>query len=814
MPKLKSKSRIQNENLNYNKNKEKPSILRIKQQEHELEISETESEIFKQKLKLKQAKVELAILSAEVDNARRKLQHKREKLKEIQAQTDSVSTKIQSSQQKYNEKTAFSISKLTASKRKLKPSTDDLPLKAKSVRRQETYNACRAIHGGKENSDGPVLTGMVETLSAKFKKNVVADAVLKKGPLSKSLTSKCVNAWRIEYYSSEDNIKRSLNNFYSKNVMGKRKYESMRLSNSQAVYKGNKIPNVVPYQVLSKAMNEIDIGTLIPFSPSLLKGVPAEDVKDGIYRDCRTYLLRLAEFYLNANYSRVDKLKTFPKLKRKDKSSFLFLIAFGGDGAPGYGMSFLVSFLNVAQRLPCSSENFLIFGGNVKEDSIIVRNYLKILMADLKYLESLVFEITTINDEKVKVEFSVSEIPADMKMLAFLGGELSNSAIYFSTFADVSKYNMSDIDKQFGIGKKADWKPYDYKDRLKNAKLAIAKKKQMLKGAETLTDSQRDTFSSFVSQKLNCRQKETPLIGEYISLGKAEPLHLKNNVVHEIFHKLLIRCLKHNDLGKFKAFKDIPDHFLISKFVDFIKKTMHCNWLANKIIQWFNESFKKGDKDFKCRFRGKESLCYFKFFPEICKLMIGDMKNKEVITQVLEIFHCSLLLRKIVSLSVRIEQFDHVLLQEMKAHCKELFKCCCVFFKSQTPSCWTLTQVVPVHAQQTLEKYGFGLGCNSMEGREQKHQCITKYAENTTFKNRWQQIFRHEYIHLIYLRENNFDKLKYFKTKNKYLPNPSDDKCKNCLSLMDGNVCSLCTHDSYKKILVRISKLEKKNKKS
>jgi hypothetical protein len=30
-----------------------------------------------------------------------------------------------------------------------------------------------------------------------------------------------------------------------------------------------------------------------------------------------------------------------------------------------------------------------------------------------------------------------AELPNDMKMLAFLAGELTNSATYFSTFADV-----------------------------------------------------------------------------------------------------------------------------------------------------------------------------------------------------------------------------------------------------------------------------------------------------------------------------------------------------------------------------------------
>ena len=50
-----------------------------------------------------------------------------------------------------------------------------------------------------------------------------------------------------------------------------------------------------------------------------------------------------------------------------------------------------------------------------------------------------------------------------------------------------------------------------------------------------------------------------------------------------------------------------------------------------------------------------------------------------------------------------------------------------------------------------------------MEGREQKHQMIAKYSENTTPQNRWSMIFRHEYLQLIYLRLNGYDDIKYLK---------------------------------------------------
>ena len=91
--------------------------------------------------------------------------------------------------------------------------------------------------------------------------------------------------------------------------------------------------------------------------------------------------------------------------------SFLFVLAIGGDGAPGSGTSIFVSFLNCGKRVASSSENFLLFGENVEENSEVVRNFISKLISDI---ESKVFEIGSI-----RVEFKLGELPNDMKMLSF-----------------------------------------------------------------------------------------------------------------------------------------------------------------------------------------------------------------------------------------------------------------------------------------------------------------------------------------------------------------------------------------------------------
>ena len=114
--------------------------------------------------------------------------------------------------------------------------------------------------------------------------------------------------------------------------MGKRKYISLRKANSQAVFNRGRIPNVVPYSKLSNKINSIDVGELIPISPSLTVG--ETQMVDGVYRNCCEFILRLAKFYFNVDGDRADKLKSFDDTSKLEPDSFVFYLCFGGDGAP------------------------------------------------------------------------------------------------------------------------------------------------------------------------------------------------------------------------------------------------------------------------------------------------------------------------------------------------------------------------------------------------------------------------------------------------------------------------------------------------
>ena len=89
-----------------------------------------------------------------------------------------------------------------------------------------------------------------------------------------------------------------------------------------------------------------------------------------------------------------------------------------------------------------------------------------------------------------------------------------------------------------------------------------------------------------------------------------------------------------------------------------------------------------------------------------------------------------------------------------------------------------------------------------MERREQKHQAIKKYSKNTTFQNRWPLIFRHEYVQLIYLRENGFDNVRYMKRGVKYIPESNSESCNKCCSKLKNDKCLICD-SKYMKVVLK-----------
>ena len=296
-----------------------------------------------------------------------------------------------------------------------------------------------------------------------------------KASIASSIKKRCADKYKTDYFRSQENLLRSVNVCYSHNVIGKRKY-----MNNKRASKAPGIPGLALYKDVAKKIRSLDIGTLFSINPEFTQDLDGEECRDGMYRCLITFLPRLAQFYLNVNNLRVDKLKFDFNYTLKNENSYIFLIAIGGDEAPQSGTSFLVSFLNIGKRVVSSSESVLLYGANVKENGVFVRRYISFMLSQLKTLENEVYTVN-VQGKEYCIEFKVELLPNDMKMLAFLRGELTNAAYFFTTFANVNKDDKNDISKKFSLKGDFAWKPFTYEKRIADAAKVASRKAELHK---------------------------------------------------------------------------------------------------------------------------------------------------------------------------------------------------------------------------------------------------------------------------------------------------------------------------------------------
>ena len=449
--------------------------------------------------------------------------------------------------------------------------------------------------------------------------------------------------------------------------------------------------------------------------------------------------------------------------KQKEPSFWLL----GGDGCP-FGQnenacSFLVSFLNTGKREASSSDNFLVFGGNCKETSLVIMKYVKAMCHQMASLEGKIFEI-----DGVHITFKLEELPNDMKMLAMLGGELSNAAKYFSTFANVSKMDYTDLKGSFGHDNSCKWKPWPYSKRVSIAQ-EVEKFKMSLNNKMLANKTKRSKITEFIAQK-ESRQEFLPLIGKYIDKAHVEPLHLKNNAWQYFFKSLIKEAIGKSTLpSSCKTFVDVPNDCCVARVLTALQYEVKATRLARKVKQWFDETQGKS-KDLQYRFTGKESRLFCHNFMRLIKFLSHDKDTPKQRQTVLVLAYIGLRLRDLCSIFTRFE-IKETDLTKLESLGKEYFCANALFLPSSVnPTIWTLAHVLPVHAKYVFNTYGQGLLTTTMEGRESKHIALHKLSENTTYQQRWLEIFRHEFIMLVWLPEQGYESTSHSASKNVYIP--------------------------------------------
>lgn len=256
---------------------------------------------------------------------------------------------------------------------------------------------------------------------------------------------------------------------------------------------------------------------------------------------------------------------------------------------------------------------------------------------------------------------------------------------------------------------------------------------------------------------------------------------MKNNAWQHWNSSVLLYALSQSNLGNCNSIFDVPPNSCFGKYYHTIKFIVKATRLAKKVRKWFTDGISK-------------SLLFCHNFMTIFLSLKTD-EDRQYHTFQLHVFaYTGINLRDSVSLFSRVT-ISGEQVQNLQQVCSNFFRATALFLSS-TPTSWTIGHVVPFHAKQLFNSLGMGLGINTMEGREAKHIALAQFTRNTQFSSRWAQVFRHEYVSLIWLRENGCDEIVNKNTSGVYIPkrcytpqfchcgqpkNGDDGKCSFCL---------------------------------
>ena len=155
------------------------------------------------------------------------------------------------------------------------------------------------------------------------------------------------------------------------------------------------------------------------------------------------------------------------------------------------------------------NDNFLLFGANCKEDHEVVVRFTEKLAADIQVIEKKTYTVMGKD-----VTFTFDLIPGDMKFLAFINGELSNSAKYFSSFANVSQNESNSLTGRFGVDQDCKWRPWQYRERITTSKQVVEFKRKL--PTHLAKKTLRSKVTQFIAGK-NPGKNFNPLLGSSVT---------------------------------------------------------------------------------------------------------------------------------------------------------------------------------------------------------------------------------------------------------------------------------------------------------
>ena len=374
--------------------------------------------------------------------------------------------------------------------------------------------------------------------------------------------------------------------------------------------------------------------------------------------------------------------------------------------------AYLVCFLNLLQGVESCTNNHVLLGADCAEDHPLMLGYTKQLTKEMEEMEET--QLKTERGHEVSFKFEL--VPADQKWVALMSGELNNAATYFSSFADVSQDTKNTMDGSIdNVG--GTWQPWDYKGRLEMVK-KVDKFKKTLKDPH---GKQRGKVTSFIASNKS-RQEFCPPLGKYVDCFKAEPLHCTNNAWQHWFTIALAIAMQFTHesvLKSAKSLSDLPSSSALSKFMACVKTAAKCGRLFKNFSRWFAQKRKSGI-NYSFRFTGLESKKFSWNFCFLIETLLSiDGISEQIKVKIHALAFVALQLRDSTAIYSKVS-LDADLIDSLDLKCKQYFNANCLFF-GVNPSVWSIGYAIPYHTRKLFESTGYGLGLNTMQGREAKH---------------------------------------------------------------------------------------------
>ena len=666
-------------------------------------------------------------------------------------------------------------------------------------RRQKTINAAKRHHGATAANLIPAVHGLWGALVFLASVDQLC-FLLQNSQKAMQAIARIMKHHKTKFEKSLGNKVRSLSLLYRGGVMSKEKYrhtyrslvhrfcQQKHRKTAVEVTKGVHVDRPLSYDQLQCFMKTVDTGTVLPL-PNLPDG-NTPNVK-GARRSLEDLLLLMAHRCLTVPY-----LKSELTWLNKEPGHFQY--ALGGDGAPVNKANnltmIMVSFLNSGKRVGSPSENFVLAAGDASEVHPVWLEVVRLAVAEGCRMAEKQYAICGMT-----CRFTPRLVPADQKWLAHFAGELPNSATFFSTFADVSTKEMQLLGKTYSLTADvpASFHPWYWNKRMADVAAVREFRKEC---APSMSEDQiHDALLSHLAKVLKSRQIDEPALGKLVQCATADPLHLMNNAWEHFLSCFLHECLSLSHIPKQAGLAPQPQTPL-SRFLHFLKGTLHLHRLHKKLEDWVkdNSSKESSTTSLHIRLNGLESRKFCQNVMQMLNCLLPSAQTQKSLLRVHALAFVGLQLRDAVALFSRYSITD-VQVDQLEKTCRRYFNACVLFLpRSATPTIWTIGHIVPAQTKQLKQELGFGLGIGTTQGREAKVQVAKKYLAHTTPAAKFSLFFKHEFMHLIWLPKHNPTEDSYHKSKQSYLPKGVQDGTTCHCGQPSSNrkkTCAFCSHE-------------------